>query len=168
MAGTSGSGKTTLSARLGDALGIEHIEIDGLYHGPNWTPLPSFVADVEDFTAKAHWVTEWQYTVARPLLTDRADLMVWLDLPRSVVMRQVIHRTLRRRIRHEVLWNDNVEPPLHTIFTDRTHIIRWSWSTYGLFRERIREALERCPELPIVQLTSRSDVERWLGRLESR
>lgn len=113
-------------------------------------------------------MTEWQYTVVRPLLADRADLMVWLDLPRAVVMRQVIRRTLRRRIRREVLWNGNVEPPLHTIFTDRTHITRWSWSTYGLFPERIREVLERRPELPIVQLTSRSDVERWLGRLESR
>ncbi|MFD6858003.1 AAA family ATPase [Rhodococcus sp. NPDC060086] len=165
VAGASGSGKTTLSARIGDALGIEHIEIDGLHHGPNWTPRPSFVADVEDFTAKPHWVTEWQYTVVRPLLADRADLMVWLDLPRSTVMRQVVRRTLRRRIHREVLWNGNIEPGLHTIFTDRTHIIRWAWSTYGLFPERIREVLERRPELPIVQLTSRRDVERWTVRL---
>lgn len=168
MAGASGSGKTTLAARIGEALGTPHIEIDGLHHGPNWTPRPSFVADVEDFTAKPHWVTEWQYTVVRPLLADRADLMVWLDLPRSTVMRQVVRRTLRRRIRREVLWNGNIEPGLHTIFTDRTHIIRWAWSTYGLFPERIREVLERRPELPIVQLTSRSDVERWIDRRESR
>jgi len=165
VAGTSGSGKTTLAARLGDALGIEHIEIDGLYHGPNWTPRPSFVADVEDFTAKPHWVTEWQYTVVRPLLAERADLMMWLDLPRSVVMRQLVHRTLRRRIRHEVLWNGNVEPPLHTVLTDRTHVIRWSWSRYALLPERIREVLQRRPELPIVRLTSRRDVERWTARL---
>ncbi|MGN5238246.1 MULTISPECIES: AAA family ATPase [unclassified Rhodococcus (in: high G+C Gram-positive bacteria)] len=165
VAGTSGSGKTTLSARLGDALGIEHIEIDGLHHGPNWTPRPSFVADVEDFTSQPYWVTEWQYTVVRPLLAERADLMIWLDLPRPVVMRQVIRRTLRRRVRREVLWNGNVEPPLHTIFTDRTHIIRWSWSTYGLFPERIREVLQRRPELPIVRLTSRRDIDGWMARL---
>ncbi|MFZ2529087.1 MAG: AAA family ATPase [Rhodococcus sp. (in: high G+C Gram-positive bacteria)] len=167
-AGASGSGKTTLAARIGEALNIPHIEIDALHHGPNWTPQPSFVDDVEDFTAKPHWVTEWQYTVTRPLLADRADLMVWLDLPRSVVMRQVIRRTLWRRIRHEVLWNGNVEPPLYTLFTRRENIIRWSWSTHGLFPARIREALDRRPDLPVVRLTSRREVDDWAARLHHR
>jgi adenylate kinase family enzyme len=165
VAGASGSGKTTLSARIGDAIGIEHIEIDGLHHGPNWTPRPSFVADVEDFTSQPYWVTEWQYTVVRPLLAERADLMIWLDLPRPVVMRQVIRRTLRRRIRREVLWNGNVEPPLYTLFTRRENIIRWSWSTHGKLVGRVGEVLERHPDLPVVRLTSRRDIDGWTARL---
>ncbi|NLU62683.1 AAA family ATPase [Rhodococcus sp. HNM0563] len=165
VAGASGSGKTTLAAKIGDSLGIEHIEIDGLHHGPNWTPRPSFVADVEDFTSQPYWVTEWQYTVVRPLLAEQADLMIWLDLPRPVVMRQVIRRTLRRRIRREVLWNGNVEPPFYTLFTRRENIIRWSWSTYGSYTGRIREVLERHPDLPVVRLTSRHDIDGWTARL---
>src|SRR3712207_7517851 len=34
VAGTSGSGKTTLAARIGRELGIPHVEIDALFHGP--------------------------------------------------------------------------------------------------------------------------------------
>lgn len=167
MAGASGAGKTTVAARIGEALGIEHVELDGLHHGPNWTPRPSFVDDVEEFAAGFHWVTEWQYGAVRPLLAERADLMIWLDLPRRVVMRQVIGRTLRRRIRREVLWNGNVEPPLHTIFTQRDHVVRWSWSTYGRLAGRIDEVLARHPDLPVVRLTSRRDVEGWTARLGS-
>ena len=70
----------------------------------------------------------------RPLLVARADLLVWLDLSRPVVLRRVVARTLRRRLRRrlrrQVLWNGNMEPPLRTIFTDREHIIRWAWSTH--------------------------------------
>ena len=44
VAGASGSGKTTLAARTARVLGVPHTEIDGLYHGPDWTPCESFVA----------------------------------------------------------------------------------------------------------------------------
>ena len=99
MAGTSGAGKTTLAARLGRVLDLPHIEIDALFHGPGWTPRAEFQADVQSFAAQERWVTEWQYTAVRDLLADRADLLVWLNLRRTRVMRQVIVRTLRRRLR---------------------------------------------------------------------
>lgn len=38
VAGTSGSGKTTWASRIAHQLGVGHVEIDALYHGPNWTP----------------------------------------------------------------------------------------------------------------------------------
>ena len=41
---------------------------------------------------------------------QRADTVVWLDLPRRIVMRQVVSRTFRRSILREELWNGNREP----------------------------------------------------------
>ena len=137
VAGTSGSGKTTLAARIAVTLDVPHVEIDGLFHGPDWTPRPSFQDDVHRFSAEPAWVTEWQYGSVRGLLAERADLLVWLDLPRSVVMRQVVRRTLVRRLRRQRLWNGNVEPPLRTFFTDREHIVRWAISTRRKYRERL-------------------------------
>ncbi|WP_299040308.1 hypothetical protein [uncultured Pseudokineococcus sp.] len=67
-------------------------------------------------------MTEWGYGPTRNVLAARADLLVWLDLPRAVVMRHVVRRTLRRRLRREVLWNGDVELPLRTSFTDEEHI----------------------------------------------
>lgn len=168
VAGTSGAGKTTLSARLGEILCIPHVEMDGLHHGPNWTPRPTFRADVEAFTSQPSWVTEWQYSAVRPLLLERSDLMVWLDLPRSTVMRQVTRRTLERRLRREVLWNGNIEPPLHTIFRDRDHIVRWAWRTHALYRGRVQDALALRPDLPVVRLTNRGEVDAWSSLLASQ
>jgi len=161
VAGTSGSGKTTVARRVGETLGIPHIEIDGLYHGSDWTPRASFLADVEVFASQPAWVTEWQYSAARDLLADRVDLMVWLDLPRRTVMRQVIRRTVHRRLRREVLWNGNVEAPLHTFFTNREHIVRWAWSGHYKSPLRVAALRERRPELPVVRLRSRAAVNRW-------
>lgn len=159
VSGASGSGKTTLARRLGAVLDLPHVEVDGLYHGPGWTARPTFVEDVTRAAAADRWVMEWQYEAVRPLLAERAELLVWLDLPRRVVMRQVVRRTLRRRLRRLELWNGNVEPPLRTFFTDREHIVRWAWSSYPEATTRIAQLP---PSLPVVRLRSRREVERWM------
>ena len=165
VAGASGSGKTTLAGRLSALFGLQHIEIDSLYHGPGWTKRETFLADVRSFAEESEWVTEWQYDSARPLLTARTDFFVWLDLPRFSVMSQVVRRTLRRRLRREALWGVNYEPPMWRFFTDREHIVRWAWTTYPQTAGRVVQVREDRPELDVVRLTSRAEVERWLHRL---
>ena len=163
VAGTSGSGKTTLAERIAAIVGAPHTEIDSLYHGPNWTPRDSFMLDVALLAAQPTWVTEWQYSRARPLLLQRADLLVWLDLPRAVVMRRVIQRTAQRRLHKTVLWNGNLEPPLSTFFTDRDHIVRWAWRTHHEDAERVAAAVASRADLRVVRLTSQHDADRWLA-----
>jgi adenylate kinase family enzyme len=167
VTGTSGSGKTTLAARIAAVLCVPHVEIDSLFHGPAWTPRPSFEADVHLFSAGPQWVTEWQYSSVRAHLADRADLLVWLDLPRVRVMRQVLLRTVNRRLRRRRLWNGNVEPPLWTLITDHEHIVRWAWTTHHKTEARVRDLLAQRPDLPVVRLHSHTDATRWLrGPLE--
>jgi len=163
IAGTSGSGKTTLAGRIGEVTGSPHTEIDALYHGPDWTPRDSFMSDVAAFAAQPTWVTEWQYGKARPLLLMRADLLVWLDLPRAVVMRQVLRRTVQRRLRRTPLWNGNIEPSLSTFFTDRDHIVRWAWRTHDESADRVAAAMSTRADLSVVRLTSQQDVDQWLA-----
>lgn len=162
VAGTSGSGKTTLAGRLAPLLQAPHVEIDGLFHGPSWTRRPSFEDDVHRFSRDPCWVTEWQYDSVRTHLADRADLLVWLDLPRFTVMRQVVRRTIVRRLRRQVLWNGNAEPPIWTVFTDPEHIVRWAWTTHGRAAGRVKELAARRSDLPIVRLRSRAEIDHWL------
>lgn len=168
VVGTSGSGKTTLAARLGEVLQVPHVEIDGLFHGPGWTRRPSFEDDVRRLAAGPAWVTEWQYSQVRALLASRADLLVWLDLPRRVVMSRVVRRTVRRQMRREVLWNGNTEPPLRTFLTDPDHIVRWAWRTHARTWARVMAACTSRPDLLVVRLTASAEVAAWVdGPLRS-
>ena len=162
IAGVSGSGKSTLARRLSALLDLPHTEMDALFHGPGWTKMPTFEADVQRLVAEYRWVCEWQYDYARPLILERADLMVWVDLPYPVTLSRVVRRTVRRRVRREKLWNGNVEGPLHTFFTDPEHIVRWSISTRNTYDERVPALADERPDLPIVRLRSTREVDRWL------
>jgi adenylate kinase family enzyme len=164
VAGVSGTGKTTLAARIAAITEGPHTEIDALFHGPEWVPRPEFLDDVRALIAEESWSTEWQFGSARPMLAERADLLVWLDLPFfRVTLPRVVVRTIRRRVRREELWNGNIEPSFLTIFTDREHIVRWAVSTRRQFREQVPLLESQHPHLVVVRLRSQRDVESWLA-----
>jgi adenylate kinase family enzyme len=166
VGGTSGSGKSTLARDISTRARLPYTEIDALHHGPGWTVRPEFLADAEALSRQPHWVTEYQYAQARPMLLARCDLVVYLLLRRALVMGRVVRRTVRRARRREVLWNDNIEPPLRTLFTDPDHIVRWAWRTHGRGPERVSDIAAGFPQLPIVVLRSPGEVEVWkLGPL---
>ena len=130
IAGPSGSGKTTFAARLGRLLDIPHTEMDSLHWGPNWTPRPSFEADVRALIERPAWITEWQYPQVRGRLLERADVVIYLRYSRAVVMWRVVRRTVRRAVTGQRLWADNVEPPLKNILRDPDNMIRYTWRSY--------------------------------------
>lgn len=149
-------------------LGVPHTEIDSLFHGPNWTPRASFLDDVQCLAQRGAWVTEWQYSSARPLLAARAELMIWLDLPfMTVTLPRMLRRTLRRRVRREVLWNGNIEAPLHSFFTDPEHVVRWAWSERHKYEVIVPRLESQAPDLTIVRLRSQHEIERWLTNVLS-
>lgn len=165
VAGLSGSGKTTFAGQLARRLAVPHTELDAIHHGPGWQPRPGFLDEVAALASDNAWVTEWQYREARPVLAARAELLVWLDLPFMVSLSRVVRRTLRRRIRREVLWNGNLEPPLRTILSDPEHVVRYMVSTRHKYDELVPAALASYPHLIGVRLRSSRDAERWLEHL---
>lgn len=100
---------------------------------------------------------------------ERADTVVWLDLPRHEVMRQVIGRTLRRTVTREELWNGNREPLSNLWRWDPAqNIMRWAWTSHKKYRDRYSAAMTvpRHQHLNFIRLESRAEVSAWLATLE--
>ena len=167
VAGVTGSGKTTLARRIGEMWGLRHVEIDGLFHGPNWTPRPEFLDDVRAFAADDRWITEWQYTSkgTDEILAPRAQLVIWLDYPYPLVRRRLLLRTLKRRLLRVRLWNGNVEPPLwrRDAWTGENDILRWQKNTRHKWEERMPRIVAASPHLLVVRVAHPRELESWLA-----
>ncbi len=109
MIGSSCSGKTTLAARLAAALGVAHVELDALHHGPSWQE-----ASAEELRARVEaeldgldgWVTDGNYMGKLGMwLIDQADTIVWLDPPLRTLLPRIYRRTRQRRRDRVELWN---------------------------------------------------------------
>lgn len=145
IVGNCGTGKTTLAQRLATELGLTHIELDALFHQPGWqpTPAPEMQRSLRDAMAAADqatdgWTTCGNYRGATDRLHHRtADTIVWLDMSRSLVMRRVIARTLRRAFTREELWNGNREPLTNFYRWDpEQNIIRWAWVKHAEYQNQ--------------------------------
>jgi adenylate kinase family enzyme len=161
VVGTSGSGKSTVAARAARRLGIPHVELDALRHGRGWaeTPDGEFRRRVAALAEGDRWIIDGNYTMVRDLVWARATAVVWLDLPRALVMAQVIGRSVSRAVTRRELWNGNRENPLHWLHSD--HPIRWSWSTHARRRAEYLEAMQ--PHW--VRLRARREIDAWLASL---
>jgi adenylate kinase family enzyme len=136
--GTTGSGKSTFAAELAQRLGVKHIELDALHHGPNWAQptAEEFRERVVAAIAAAPngWVIDGNYdSKLGSLVEDAADAIVWIDPPFHTVIIRLLTRTLHR-VWHDVeLWNGNRES-LRTAFWGRDALIWWTVRAY--FRHR--------------------------------
>ena len=172
VVGNAGSGKTQFARRLAEILRVPHIELDAIHHLPEWEPIDpeTFLGEVEARTSGDGWVVDGNYrtVVVDGPVWQRADTVVWIDLPRRTVMRQVIGRTLRRVIRREELWNGNREPLRNLYAWDPyKSIIRWSWTQHAKYQERFSYAMASplYGQLHFVRLRSNAEVEWWLAEV---
>ena len=143
IVGNSGSGKTTLATALAAALAVPRLELDAVYHLPGWQPrpLPEFRAIVAGFVAADGWVVDGNYSGVSDLVWARADTVVWLDLPRPRVMRQLTRRTLSRMATGRPLWHGNRERWSNLFRLDpEESILRWAWTQHDPYRRRYQAA----------------------------
>lgn len=174
ITGNSGSGKTTLAARFAADLGIPHVELDELYHGPYWTPSNPdvFSARVRLAAAEPVWVMDGNYTsIVGQIARDRAALVIALDLPRWRVMSRITRRTIRRVITRTELWNGNREEWRNLLkLQPENNILICSWTQHSKYHQRAvaEERLGRRQLPPTVRLRSPAQVRRFRRFLLSR
>jgi adenylate kinase family enzyme len=162
LAGSTSSGKTTLARRLSAITGAPHIELDALFHGPNWTPTSDFRERVAEATSGDAWITDGNYAAARDLTWARADLIVWLDYDLPRILWRLTERTFRRRWKNEELWNGNRES-LRGHFFSKQSLYLWALQTHHRHRREYPRHFAAYPGVRVVRIRSPQQLERWLA-----
>ena len=172
VVGSSGSGKTTTARAIADKLAYPRLELDSVFHLPDWEPLPDteFRVIAREFTGQDQWVVDGNYTShgVLDLVWEKADTVVWLDLPKRTVMQRVMRRTVRRAVKQEELWNGNREPWSNfTKWDHEDNIVRWAWTRFDGTRDNYERRMidPLYAHLDFIRLRSRSDVADFIKSL---
>lgn len=173
VVGNSGSGKTTIAAALAAAMDVPHLELDAVFHQPDWVPLDreEFRRRVAAFVAAPCWVTDGNYSAVRDLVWTRADTVIWMDPPRRRVMRQIIWRSLRRAALRAELWNGNRERWANLIRMDPMEsVVAWAWTRHHTYQQRYEQAMSdpANAHLTFVRLRTPAEVTALLARVRGQ
>ena len=163
IASASGNGKTTLGRRLAERLGVPFVELDELVHGPNWeeTPDDELRDQLEALLTDDGWVVDGAYQrKLGDFVLDKADTVVWLDLPLYVWVPRLTRRTWRRLRGREELWNGNRES-LKTALWGRESLFVWALRSH--FRSR-REWPSSLSHRNVIRLRTPAEVNAFMQR----
>jgi adenylate kinase family enzyme len=162
VVGGSGSGKTTVARRLAERHDLRYVELDALFWGPNWTGCSrdEFRTRVEDAISGDAWVADGNYTgQLGDLVLERAELVVWLDLPLRVTFPRLWRRTRQRMRDRTELWGGNRETWRGALLS-RDSLFLWALRTNRQRRAQYEESQLR---YDFVRLRSARETQDWLG-----
>ena len=159
--GNSGSGKTTLAAAAARRLGLPHVELDALQHGPDWAQ-----ATPEELRERAAaalggeaWVVDGNYRVAREDHLHRAEEIVWIDYALPLVVSRVARRTALRLVTRRRIFNGNRERWRNLV--DPTHPVWWSMTSHTPRRREYAASMDA----RWLRLRTPRQAARWLRGL---
>lgn len=164
--GPSGSGKTTLSTELATTLGLRHVEIDALHHGPDWQACtPEVLRErVAGATEGDDWVSDGTYhQMIGELVFERVETVAWLDLPVRRVVWRLVRRTHARKKHGTELWHGNREGP----WRESVRYLIWPAFRRGFENRRKLPALfARHPDVRAYRLRSEEDVRSFVATMQ--
>ncbi len=147
---------------------MPYTELDAIFHQPGWTPLDGeqFRRRVAAIASSDRWVIDGNYSAVQPLVWERADTVIWMDLPRRTAMRRLIWRTIRRVAGRTELWNGNMERWRNLLTWDEQEsVISWAWHHYyPTYRQRYTAAARdpRYAHLTFNRITTRAEARQFL------
>jgi adenylate kinase family enzyme len=167
VVGTSCAGKTTFGRQLAAIMNAPVIELDSLYWGPNWTPVPveQFRAATDAATAGQRWVCDGNYAMVRDITWRRATALVWLNFRFRVVFTRALRRTVGRCVTRAELFAGNRES-FRLSFLCKDSILWWVITTHRRRQREYAELIRRAEwaHLTVVELRTPADARAFLDK----
>lgn len=166
--GLSGSGKSTLSRQIADELQIHYVEMDRLFHGPNWTepPVEEFRQRIADAIAESNWVLDGNYhSKTHDLKWQRATMIIWVNTPFIRNMKQSISRAIQRAWTQQELWpGTGNRESFRKSFLSFDSVVLWAFSNYWRIQKRYAAVKSdpRWTHIPFVEIKSHFDTDLLL------
>lgn len=161
--GSGGAGKSTLARKLGAATGLPVVHLDAEHWLPGWVepPRDQWRERVSTLATGERWILDGNYGGTMTERLERADTIVFVDLPRSVCVWRAFKRStlLRHRVRPDMA--EGCEERIDLKF------LKWIWDYPATRRPAILVALRqaRATGKTVVRLRSQRQTDRWLARV---
>lgn len=162
LVGPPGAGKSTLARALGPRLGLPVVHLDRIFWRAGWEPTPrdAWRAAQAALVQEQRWLIDGNYGSTLDIRLDRAQVAVFVDLPRRVYLWRVIRRVLSQYGR--------TRPDLAPGCPERLDLsfLAFVWRFARSERPQVQAALAAAQDrVQVIRLGAPRDVSRLLAAL---
>lgn len=163
--GSAGSGKSTLSQRIGERLQLPVIHLDKYFWKPNWIPTPNDEWDrfVMEAANRERWIMDGNYSRTLDLRLKRADVVLFLDMPRWLCL----YRIFKRRIRY----HGTTRPDLNEECPEKLdwEFVKWVWNYKKRSRPNVIDKLDSVrDQKEVIIVKTRRQAKELIKRLKEK
>ncbi len=163
IVGQPGSGKSTLALQLAARTGLPVFHMDHIHWKAGWQERDrdEKLALARDILRRDTWIFEGGFSKINADRLERADLLIWLDLPFGLRAWRVLKRT--------TYWFGRMRPDMQRdcregLNPEMLRFFRYIWNTRRSGREKIATSLSRArPDLRVIHLKSPQQVYDFLA-----
>ena len=162
IVGQPGSGKSTLARKLGSLLKLPVVHIDHIHWEAGWIERSGPEKDrlCSEVHARDTWIFEGGRSPTWGERLERADTLIWLDIPLSIRAWRVFRRTLRHHGKTRPDLPDGCPEQFNMEF------VKWIWNTRKSARDKMRELYASAPEAKNkYQVQNKRQVDELIARL---
>ncbi|KMJ57333.1 topology modulation protein [Bacillus sp. LL01] len=161
---SAGVGKSTFANRLGKALDIDVFHLDAFFWKSGWVEasLEEFTNAQQEMIKKNNsWIVEGNYTATFDIRAEKADTIIYLELPLRVCLYRVIKR-----------WLTNLGKRRPDLGGECTERMEWSFlkfiiTTYRARKKAMKKRLDFYQEDKlVVRLKGKEAIEYFLQQIE--
>lgn len=163
VVGCSGGGKTTLALKIAERFNLKYRSIDrDVYWLPGWRVRDDQEqrAILKNFVMESRWIMDGNNPSTFDLRVPRADLIIWLRIPRVVALVGLARRVLGNFGRARPMMAEGCPEPI----PDR-EFLSYIWNfERNTAPKLVRKIDEFGPAVPTVAIKSRRDFALLIGQ----
>jgi adenylate kinase family enzyme len=159
--GQPGAGKSTLAAALGRSTSLPVIHIDRIHWQPGWIERTKdeksrLCLEAEQ---RSTWIFEGGHSTTWPSRVQRADMLIWLDMPLRLRLWRVLRRAITFYGRTRPDMADGCPERLRSL----PEFVAYIWKTRHSARVKIERLISMAPPgCEVVHLRSDEDSAAFL------
>lgn len=162
---SAGAGKSSFARKLSEKTTIPVYHLDAYFWKPGWVENSEeeFSAQQRKLVEKEHWIIEGNYSSTYNIREQRADTIIYLELPLIICL----YRVVKRRI----IYHGKTRPDLGEGCPEKLDkaFLKFIVSTYYerkiKMRKRIEQFKEENPHNQVVLLRNQKEIDQFFNEV---
>ena len=153
--GSPGSGKTTFSVKLSEILKLPLVHLDKLFWQEGWKERSKEEFDVllDEALKEDQWIIDGNYSRTLTKRLERADTVVFFDLPPRICFFRVIKRVLKNRGKTRPDMGDGCPERFDREFLK--YVLNFRKNN----RDKLLNRLEECKEKRVIIIKNNAELK---------